>query len=153
MFCSSSIYDNQVVDDQDIEKYILETYRPLTSPNGAENWTVLGRYSVHFPPPVLGDREVWVEIAVNHFCTVANGISVAVVPNIPGYPNKPSNRPYYKKEIGGLFGTLRRKFRDKSATPTVRLGNVTKARVRFSVDVFQCCFCPSSNGNMSYRVI
>lgn len=116
-----------MVDDKDIEKYILEMYRPLTSPNGADDWTVQGRYSVVFHPG-NGDREVWVETALYHFCTVANGVRTAV-PNIPGYKNdKPSTQSYYKGYIGGLFGMLTRKAGRGSVTPMVRLGNATQAR-------------------------
>lgn len=94
-----------------------------------KDWSILGQYSVLFPPPALGDREVWVEVALNHFCTVANGVKTAVVPNIPGYKNdKPSDRPYYKGEIGGLFGMLRRKLKGRAAPPTVRFGNATQVR-------------------------
>ncbi|CAB1106731.1 unnamed protein product [Ectocarpus sp. CCAP 1310/34] len=120
---------DRVVNDEDIEKHILETYRPLTSPDGVGNWTALEPYTVHFRSPVLGGREVWVEIALKHFCTVANGTKTAVVPNIPGYNHKKSgNLPYLKGDIGGLFGPLRRKVsREKSARPMVRLGNATQA--------------------------
>lgn len=117
----------QIVSDKDIEKYVLEVYRPLTSPNGAEHWTVLGPYTVIFRP-VLGEREVWVEVALSHFCTVTHGVKMVAV-NIPGYnSNKPSEQSYYKGDIGGLFGTLRRKIKGKTATPVVRLGNATQAR-------------------------
>ena len=121
--------DNQVVDDRDIERHVLEAYRPLTSPDGVRDWTVLGHYSVLFPTQALGDREVWVEIGLNHFCTVANGVKTAVVPNIPGYRNdKPSERPYYTGDIGGLFGMLRRRLKGRTAPPMVRFGNATQAR-------------------------
>lgn len=107
---------------------MLETYRPLTSPDGVNDWTVLGHYSVLFPPPALEGREVWVEVALNHFCTVANGVRTAIVPNIPGYNNdKPSDRPYYTGDIAGLFGRLRRKLKGGSAPPMVRFGNATQA--------------------------
>eukprot|EP00752_Nemacystus_decipiens_P010261 g9145.t1 len=36
---------NQAVDDRDIERHVLETYRPLTSPDGVKGWTVLGQYT------------------------------------------------------------------------------------------------------------
>lgn len=96
-----------------------------------EDWTALGPYSVIFRP-VLGEREVWVETALNHFCTLANGISVHsvdVVPKIPGFKNNmSSDQPYYKGDIGGLFGVLKRKVKETSATPRVRFGNAIQAR-------------------------
>lgn len=110
--------------------------------DGVEGWTALGPYSVVFRP-LLGEREVWVETALNHFCTVANGVDVQcseVVPNIPGFKNKTSShQPYYKGHIGGLFGVLKRKVKGSSATPFVRFGNAIQARVF----VFKCTktFC------------
>lgn len=53
--------------DEDIEKYVLETYRPLTSPDGKENWTSMQPFSVLLPPPVHGKQGVWVETALYHF--------------------------------------------------------------------------------------
>lgn len=102
--------------------------------DGEEHWTALGSYSVVFRP-VLGEREVWVETLLNHFCTLANGVgmhSLDVVPNIPGFKNNSSvDQPYFKGYIGGLFGVLKRKIKGTSATPVVRFGNAIQASVRF----------------------
>lgn len=118
----------QVVDNKEIENYVLETYRPLTSRNGLEDWTILGHYSVLFRS-VDGDQEVWVETALEHFCDVANGVQI-ITPSIPGYKSeKRTNQPYYKGDIGGLFGALRRKVKGASATPMVRFGNATQVRI------------------------
>lgn len=120
-----------MVSDNDIEKYVLETYRPLMKRDGMEGWTALEPYTVVFRP-LLAEREVWVEAALNHFCTVANGVTVQsldVVPNIPGFKNNTSsNQPYYRGHIGGLFGVLKRKVKGSSETPVVRFGNAIQAR-------------------------
>jgi len=55
------------MNDEDIKKYVLETYRPLTSPDGKGNWTDMQPLSVLFPPSVDGKRGVWAETAIRHF--------------------------------------------------------------------------------------
>eukprot|EP00752_Nemacystus_decipiens_P017613 g15785.t1 len=123
----------EVVDDEDIVKHVLETYRPLTSPDGVKDWTVLGHYSVLVPPRGLVDREVWVEIALTHFCIVANGVNTAVVPNIPGYKHdQPSDLPYFTGDMAGVFGMLRRRLKGRSAPPMVRFGNATQEYATFT---------------------
>lgn len=117
-----------MVQKEDIKKHVFETYRPLTSPDGVKGWAVLGDYSVDFPPPVHGDQEVWVEIALEHFCIVANGVRTAVVPKIPGYDNdKPSDQPFYSGGIAGLSKRLRNRVKGGPAPPKVRFGNATQA--------------------------
>lgn len=119
----------QALDDQDIKNFVFETYRPLTSPNGADGWTVMGAYSVRLPPPSASGhlgREVWVETALLHFCTVANGVKV----NIPGYNHhNSSDDPYYRGDMGGFSRRMRWKFKGTPSKPMVRLGNATQARV------------------------
>lgn len=112
----------QVVDDTDIEKYVLETYRPLTSPNGMDGWAVLNPYSVLFPPPVLGNREVWVEIALCHFCIVANAIKVADnAMKVEGGATK----SYLYEDVGRSRWRLPK---GRPSVPRVFFGNTTKAR-------------------------
>ena len=112
----------QVLDNDGIEKYVLETYRPLTSPNGVEDWTVLRRYTVLVPPPVLGEREVWVETDVHHFCTLANAMKVA---ERGLAKTETKNHSYLYQDVA-----TRWRFRVKShpPVPTFCIGNATGAR-------------------------
>lgn len=112
------------MDEEEIKKQVLAKYRPLTSPDGKTGWKALSPYSVLFPPAVLGDREVWVETALNHFCTVTNAMKV----RIPGYEHSKSDEaPYYKADFPGA--------RDRTQglkgkrKPMVRFGNATEVRV------------------------
>lgn len=118
----------QVVDEKDIEKYVLEMYRPVTSPNGMDSWTVLDPFSVLFPPPVAGDREVWVETALFHFCTVAFAMKVAAsAMKIEGAATK----SYLYEDVG----RSRWRFpKGRPSVPTVFFGNDTKARVPLLIE-------------------
>lgn len=126
----------QVVEEEEIKKQVLAKYRPLTSPDGKTGWKALSPYSVLFPPAVFGHREVWVETALNHFCTVTNAVKV----NIPGYEHNASDEaPYYKADFPGFRDRAKDHFKGKgkggstkpkpSSKPMVRFGNATKARV------------------------
>lgn len=111
----------QMVEESDIEKHILESYRPLTSPDGKHNWTVLEPYIVVFRV-VEEQREVWVATPVNHF-SKANGIK------IKGYDDLKHWDPTYY--YGDMGGSLMRRFRGQPVAPKVRFGNATKARTSF----------------------
>ncbi|CAN0127637.1 unnamed protein product [Scytosiphon promiscuus] len=115
-----------VVEDEDIEKYVLETYRPLTSPNGSEDWTVLEPYSVLFPPPVLGDREVWVETALCHFCFVAN--AKKVVANAMKVEGAETSS-YLYDDVGRSRWRLPK---GRPSVPRVFFGNVTENNAVFT---------------------
>lgn len=109
----------QSVEDTDIERYIFESYRPLTSPDGQRDWTVMEPYSVVFRL-VEGQREVWAETTLSHFSTKANGIK------IKGYDDfKHGDSTYYYGDMGGY---LTRRFKGGSPTPKVRFGNATRVR-------------------------
>lgn len=109
----------QIVEEADIENHILESYRPLTSPDGKHNWTVLEPYLVVFRM-VEEQQEVWVETPITHFSTRANGIK------IKGYDDlKHGDSTYYYGDMGG---SLMRRFRGQPMAPKVRFGNATKAR-------------------------
>lgn len=112
-----------MLDNEGIEKYVLETYRPLTSPNGADDWTVLGQYTVRFPPPVLGEREVWVENELHHFCTVANAMKKVAEKGLASTAN--NNDSYLYQDVGSSW---RRRDKDHPPVPTFCIGNATKAR-------------------------
>lgn len=107
-----------VITDEEIERDILETYRPLSSPDGVENWTTLGPYSVVFRR-LHGQREVWVETWVEtpvyHFSSFANAMKTG----------KAGNQSYYYGDMGRLSWW----FKGRSSAPSVRLGNATKARL------------------------
>lgn len=105
-----------VVTDEEIERDILEAYRPLSNPDGMENWTCIGPYSVVFRR-LLGQREVWVETPVYHFSTTANAMKV---------DKAARNQSYY-----GDLGGLRRWFKERSSAPRVRFGNTTEASFCF----------------------
>ncbi|CAN0237418.1 unnamed protein product [Scytosiphon promiscuus] len=100
------------IEDEEIERDILEAYRPLSSSDGVENWTTLGPYSVIFRR-LLGQREVWVETPVYHFSVTTNAMKV-------GKASK--NQSYYYGDLGGL----RWWFKGRSSAPRVRFGNTTK---------------------------
>ena len=104
-----------VITDEEIERDILEAYRPLASPDGVESWTVLGTYSVVFRRS-LGQREVWVETPLYHFSTTANAKKI---------DKAGKNQSYYYADLGGL----RWWFKGRSSAPRVRFGNTTKARL------------------------
>ncbi|CAM9227605.1 unnamed protein product [Ectocarpus sp. 12 AP-2014] len=106
--------DQVAVSDEEIEHDVLQTYRPLTSPDGVEDWTTLGPYSVIFRRP-LGEREVWVETPVNHFSVTANAMKT---------DKGGKNQSYYYGDLGGLMW----RFKGRSSVPKVRFGNTTKAR-------------------------
>jgi len=126
-----------VADEEEIKKQVLAKYRPLTSPDGKTGWKALSPYSVLFPPAVCGDREVWVEIALNHFCTVTNAVKV----KIPGYEHNPSDEaPYFKADFPGFRDRAKECFTKgkgrggsakpkTSSKPMVRFGNATQARI------------------------
>ncbi|CAM9423661.1 unnamed protein product [Ectocarpus fasciculatus] len=104
--------DQVLVSDEEIERDVLKTYRPLTSPDGVEDWTTLGPYSVIFRRQ-LGEREVWVETPVNHFSVTANAMKT---------DKGAKNQAYYYGDLGGL----RWWFKGRSRVPKVRFGNTTK---------------------------
>lgn len=107
----------QAVEDSDIERYISESYRPLTSPDGQHDWTVMEPYSVVFRL-VQGQREVWAETTLNHFSRKANGI------RIKGYDDlKHGDSTYY---YGDMCGFLTRRIKGASPTPKIRFGNATQ---------------------------
>lgn len=114
-----------VVNDEEIERDILEVYRPLSSPDGVENWTTLGAYSVVFRQ-VLRQREVWVETPVNHFSVTANARKIDKAGN---------NQSYYLADLDGL----RWSFKGRSSAPGVRFGNTTKARSVLSLILRAIC--------------
>ena len=103
-----------VITDEEIERDILEAYRPLSSPDGVGNWTCIGPYSVVFRLE-LGQRGVWVETPVYHFSVTANAMKV---------DKAAKNQSYYYADLGGL----RWPFKGRSSAPRVRFGNTTKAR-------------------------
>lgn len=107
-----------VIADEEIERDILEAYRPLSSPDGVENWTMLGPYSVVFRR-LHGQRAVWVETSVYHFSVTANAMKVD--------KGRKDQSCYY-----GDLGGLRWWFKGRSSAPRVRFGNTTKARMRCS---------------------
>eukprot|EP00752_Nemacystus_decipiens_P016266 g14546.t1 len=143
------------IDQNEIEKQVLAKYRPLTSPDGEKHWEALPPYSVLFPRPVLGDREVWVETALKDFCTVSHSVKI----NIPGYEHIDSdNNSYFRddfpgfldrtgKHIRGAGNRVRRVFgrgkgkeaqeaveasAKRSRAPMVRFGNATKEVASFT---------------------
>lgn len=101
------------ISDEEIERDILEAYRPLSSPDGVRNWTTIGPYSVIFRR-LLGQREVWVETPVYHFSVTANAKKV---------DKAGKDQSYYYGDLGGL----RWWFKGRSSSPRVRFGNTTKA--------------------------
>eukprot|EP00752_Nemacystus_decipiens_P006258 g5643.t1 len=104
---------NQVViTDEEIQRDVLEAYRPLSSPDGVKNWTALGAYTVVFRR-LLGQREVWVETPVHHFSVTASAKKV---------DKGGKNQSYYYGDLGGL----RWRFKGRSPAPRVRFGNTTK---------------------------
>ena len=105
-----------VISDEEIERDVRETYRPLSSPDGVKNWTSLGPYSVVFRR-LLGQREVWVETPVYHFSITANAMKI---------DKGGKNQSYYYADLGGR----RWWFKGRSPAPRVRFGNTTKARLR-----------------------
>lgn len=110
-----------MADDKDIESHILEAYRPLTRPDGHDDWTVLGPYSVVFRL-VDGQREVWAETPLKHFSRVASGVQV----DIKGYSDtRHTKKDYY---YGSMGGGLTRRIMGQPSTPMVRFGNATEAR-------------------------
>lgn len=108
-----------VITDEEIESDVLEAYRPLSSPDGVDNWTTLGKYSVVFRR-LLGQREVWVETPVHHFSVTANAKKV---------DKGGKNQSYYYGDLGGL----RWWFKGRSSAPRVRFGNTTEASLCSSV--------------------
>ncbi|CAM9472731.1 unnamed protein product [Ectocarpus fasciculatus] len=104
--------DQVAISDEEIERDVLKTYTPLTSPDGVEDWTTLGPYSVMFRRQ-LGEREVWVETPVNHFSVTANAMKT---------DKGAKNQSYYYGDLGGL----RWWFKGRSRVPKVRFGNTTK---------------------------
>ncbi|CAM9496040.1 unnamed protein product [Ectocarpus sp. 13 AM-2016] len=68
--------EHDLIDNEDIKKYVLETYRPLTSPDGKGNWTNMQPFSVLFPPSVDGKRGVWVETTLHHFSFKAIAMNI-----------------------------------------------------------------------------
>ncbi|CAN0080015.1 unnamed protein product [Ectocarpus fasciculatus] len=114
-----------VLDNEGIKKYVLETYKPLTSPNGVENWTVLGQYTVLFPPPVLGEPEVWVETDLHHFCFLANAMILAE----KGLAEiKTQNHSYLYQDVASGW---RRRVKDHPRVPTFCIGNATESTAVF----------------------
>ncbi|CAN0500557.1 unnamed protein product, partial [Ectocarpus sp. 12 AP-2014] len=71
--------EHDLIGNEDIKKYVLETYRPLTSPDGKENWTNMQPFSVLFPPSVDGKRGVWVETTLHHFSFKAIAMKISRV--------------------------------------------------------------------------
>lgn len=115
-FCIvANVFTTQVgvVTDEEIEHDILDTYKPLSSPDGVDNWTCLGPFSVVFRR-WLGQREVWVETPVYHFSITANAMNV----------DKAGNQSYFY----GDLGRSRWSFKGRSSVPRVRFGNTTKVR-------------------------
>ncbi|CBN78661.1 conserved unknown protein [Ectocarpus siliculosus] len=104
--------DQVAVSDEEIERDILKTYRPLTSPDGVGDWTTLGPYSV-ICRRQLGEREVWVETPVNHLRVFSNAMKT---------DKGGKNQSYYYGDMGGL----RWWFKGRSSVPKVRFGNTTK---------------------------
>lgn len=74
----------QMDNEDDIKKYVLDTYRPLTSPDGKGNWTNMQPFSVLFSPYVDGERGVWVETTLSHFSfkAIATKIVKKIAKNI-----------------------------------------------------------------------
>lgn len=113
----------QVVDDKGIKEYVLKTYRPVTSSNGMDGWAVLNPFSVLFPPPVRGEREVWVEIGLRHFCTVAIAMKVAAKSmEVQGA----EKQPYLYEEVGR---SMWRRPKGRPSVPIVFFGNDTEVRL------------------------
>eukprot|EP00903_Cladosiphon_okamuranus_P015149 g14007.t2 len=110
--CQAAFLPRMVTTDEEIERDILETYRPLTSPDGVDNWTALGKYLVVFLR-LLGQREVWVETPVCHFSAEANAIKVV---------KGGENQSHLCRDVG----VLRRWFKGRSSAPRVRFGNTVK---------------------------
>lgn len=116
-----------IIAEEEIERDILEAYRPLSSPDGVKNWTTLGNHSVVFRR-LLGQREVWDEAPVYHFSTTANAMKI---------DKAGKNQSYYYGDLGGL----RWWFKGRSSAPKVRFGNTTKARFCFRLcSLFHSCF-------------
>lgn len=103
-----------VIADEEIERDVLEAYRPLSSPDGVDNWTSLGKYTVVFRR-LHGQREVWVETPVYHFSVTANAMK---------NHNGGKGQSYFYGDLGGL----RWRFKGRSSAPKVRFGNTTEAR-------------------------
>ena len=101
------------VTDEEIERDVLEAYTPLTSPDGVNNWTKHGSYSVVFRR-VLGQREVWVETPVKYFSVKSNAKKI---------DKAAKGQSYYIGDLGGW----RWGFKGQSSVPIVRFGNNTKA--------------------------
>eukprot|EP00752_Nemacystus_decipiens_P002890 g2689.t1 len=113
----------EAVEDSDIERYIFESFRPLTSPDGQHGWTVMDAYSVVFRLSE-GQQEVWAETTLEHFSTKAFGIK------IKGYDDfKHGDSTYYYGDMGGF---LTRRFKGASPTPKVRFGNATQEIATFT---------------------
>ena len=103
-----------VISDEEIERDIVKAYRPLSSQDGVESWTIVGPYSVVFRR-LLGQREVWVETPVYHFSNTANAWAI---------DKAQKDQSYYLADLGGP----RWVFMWRSKAPVVRFGNTTKAR-------------------------
>lgn len=104
-----------VISDEEIEHDILQSYRPLSSPDGVGTWTTLGKYSIAFRR-LLGQREVWVETPVHRFSVTANAMKV---------DKGAKDQSFFY----GDLGRLRWWFKGRSSAPRVRFGNATKARL------------------------
>ena len=103
----------QVITDEEIERDVLEAYRPLTSPDGVNDWTTHGEYSVVFRR-VQAPREVWVETPVTHFSVKSNAKKI---------DKGAEGQSYYYGNLGGW----RWGFKGRSSVPVVRFGNNTQA--------------------------
>ena len=102
-----------VITDEEIERDVLEAYRPLTSPDGVNDWTTHGEYSVVFRR-MQAQREVWVETSVTHFSVKSNAKKI---------DKGAEGQSYYYGDLGGR----RWWFRGQSSVPVVHFGNNTKA--------------------------
>ena len=117
-----------VITDGEIERDVLEEYKPLTSPDGVNNWTTHGRYTVFFRR-VSGQREVWVETPVTHFSVKSPAKRI---------DKGTEGQSYYYGDLGGR----RWGFKGPSSVPVVRFGNNTEASdARFPSGCVRQCRC------------
>lgn len=126
------------IDNEDIKNFVLETYRPLTSPDGKGNWTNMQPFSVLFPLSVYGKRGVWVETTLRHFSFKAIAKKI------------PKNILKLAKQAVGLSTTSGHSY--ESWAPTgLKIGNEDsrKRMVRFCNYTQASDFPPSLNTSSS----
>lgn len=120
-----------VITDEEIERDVLEVYRPLTSSDGVNNWTTHGPYSVVFRR-LRGQREVWVETPVTHFSVKSNAKKI---------DRAAKGQDYYYRDLGGW----RWGFKGRSSVPIVRFGNNTTVSEPF---LCGCTLCDSFDATL-----